>query len=65
MSWPGRLPLVGLSEIAKRVGLKKVSAVANWRVRYDDFPQPVADLSMGPVFWWPHVEAWLKRTGRL
>lgn len=60
----GRLPLVGLKEIAQRAGLKKTSAVANWRIRYDDFPPTVADLGCGPVFWWPQVESWLRKTGR-
>jgi hypothetical protein len=60
----GPLPLVGLKEIAQRAGLKKTSAVANWRIRYDDFPDTVADLGCGPVFWWPQVERWLQKTGR-
>jgi chromosome partitioning protein len=60
-----KLPLVGVSEIARLAGLKKSSAVVNWRIRYDDFPAPVAELDCGPIYWWPHVEAWLRETGRL
>lgn len=59
-----KLPLVGLKEIAQRAGLKRTSVVANWRTRYDDFPDTVADLGCGPVFWWPQVEQWLRETGR-
>jgi len=58
------MPLVGLTEIAQRAGVGN-AAVCNWTVRHEDFPQPIAELHMGPVFWWPHVEQWLKLTGRL
>lgn len=59
-----QMPLVGLREIADATSVG-TTAVANWRVRYEDFPQPVAELYMGPVFWWPHVELWLRRNDRL
>ena len=63
---PGtELPLVGLAEIAHRSGRRKASAVANWRDRYPDFPAPVSELACGPIFWWPHVEVWLRSTERL
>jgi hypothetical protein len=58
------LPLVSLTEIGRRAGVRK-AAVGNWVNRYDDFPEPVAKLQCGPIFWWPHVEAWLRDTGRL
>lgn len=57
--------LVGASEIARRVGVKRPQVVHVWRQRYPDFPQPVATLDMGLVFYWPDVERWAKRTGRL
>ena len=57
------LPLVGPTEIAQRAGVRK-PAVPGWRGRYPDFPQPVAELRTGPVFWWPEVYAWLVLTGR-
>lgn len=60
-----KLPLVGVSEIARLAGLKQSSSVVNWRGRYEDFPEPVAELDCGPIYWWPHVEAWLRETGRL
>jgi chromosome partitioning protein len=40
------------------------SAVTNWRARYDDFPAPLAELECGPVFYWPQVLKWLRKTGR-
>jgi len=59
-----KLPLVGLTEIAQRAGVQK-PVVSGWRTRYTTFPAPVADLTAGPVFWWPQVQAWLKGTGRV
>ena len=35
-------------------------AVANWRVRYDDFPKPVQTLQSGPVWNAEIIEAWLE-----
>jgi hypothetical protein len=58
-----QLPLVGLTEIAQRAGVRK-QAVAMWRTRHPDFPRPVAELHTGAVWWWPHVRSWLRRTGR-
>lgn len=57
------MPLVGLTEIAQRAGVQK-AAVSMWRTRHETFPEPVADLHCGPVFWWPSVEQWLKATNR-
>lgn len=57
---PGRLPLVGVREIALLADVSS-QAVVNWRTRYSDFPEPVAELSNGPVYWQPDVEAWLSR----
>ena len=56
--------LVGVREIAVKAGVGS-SAVCNWAIRYEDFPQPVVVLSFGPVYWWPTIERWLKATGRL
>jgi hypothetical protein len=58
-----QMPLVGYIEIAMRAGVQR-PVVTMWRKRHEDFPQPVADLSLGPVFWWPDVERWLSRSGR-
>lgn len=49
--------LVGHAEIAERLKVR-ADTVHKWRQRYDDFPEPFADLAIGPVFWWPDVEAW-------
>lgn len=57
------LPLVGLIEIARRAGVRR-PVVSDWRRRHADFPKPVAELAVGPVFWWPDVERWLVATGR-
>jgi hypothetical protein len=50
---------VGISEIASRHGTTP-GTIRSWRHRHDDFPAPIADLAMGPVFDWHAVEAWLK-----
>jgi chromosome partitioning protein len=58
--------LVGINEIAVIAGVSR-QAVANWRVRASDFPQPVTELASGPIFRRSQVRSWLrhhKRTGR-
>ena len=52
--------ILGIQEIA---AIAKVSraAVANWRTRFTDFPQPIANLAAGPVFRRDQVLDWLKR----
>ena len=57
--------LVGAAEIARRLGYKRSVYVHNLRSRYDDFPEPVADLSSGLVWVWSDVEKWARATGRL
>jgi hypothetical protein len=59
---PGKLPLAGVREIALLAGVSS-QAVVNWRARRADFPEPVAELSTGPVYWQPDVEAWLASRG--
>lgn len=51
---------LGVSDIARLAGVTK-SAVANWRVRYDDFPEPVEIVSSGPVYDRGAVAEWLTR----
>lgn len=69
VSWVGRKidadDLVGAAEIAKRLGVRKGSVVSDWRQRHRDFPEPVARLAMGHIWYWPDVEAWARRSGRL
>ena len=57
--------LVGTAEIAERLGAKNPELVHDWRRRYDQFPQPVARLRIGLVWYWPEVERWARATGRL
>jgi hypothetical protein len=52
--------MVTLTEIATRLGVHN-SAVANWRVRYSNFPEAVFRLN----YRWSDVAAWLLATGRL
>lgn len=59
-----RLPLLGLIEIGQRACVQR-PVVSTWRRRHADFPVPVADLAVGPVFWGPEVDTWLDRTGRI
>jgi hypothetical protein len=54
-----------VTEIAERLGAATAGRVHDWRRRYPDFPQPVAKLHMGLVWYWPEVERWARRTGRL
>ena len=52
--------LVGVSEIAELADPPVTKqAVANWRVRYDDFPKPVQTLQSGPVWDEEVIKAWL------
>ena len=56
--------MVGAAEIAERMGLSQPKRVHDWRMRYPDFPQPVATLKAGLVWAWPDIEKWAKATGR-
>ena len=57
--------LVGAAEIAERLGLAHTQAVHNWRVRHEDFPEPIRDLEAGLIWYWPDIEEWARDTGRL
>jgi hypothetical protein len=57
--------LVGATEIAERLRLAQSQTVHSWRHRYPDFPEPVARLKQALVWYWPDVERWAKKTGRL
>ena len=52
--------LVGINEIADMARVSR-QAVANWRVRFSNFPQPVADLKAGPIFRKSQIRAWLRK----
>jgi len=51
--------LVGVAEISSRLGVPR-STVSMWDARRatNGFPEPVADLAMGPVYDWSAVKAW-------
>lgn len=51
--------LVGISEIAAMANVTK-QAVANWRIRYDDFPKPAQTLQSGSVWNVEVIQEWLK-----
>lgn len=55
--------LVGINEIAAMAEVT-TQAVANWRTRSSDFPQPLKELAAGPVFRRTQIRAWLKRNNR-
>ena len=52
--------LVDVTEIAQRHGTTP-GTVHSWRRRHPDFPAPVAELAIGPVWEWPAVSAWLSQ----
>ncbi|WP_181778855.1 N-6 DNA methylase [Pseudonocardia pini] len=55
--------LVTAAAVARRAGVGR-AAVANWRKRYPDFPQPVSDAGSGTLYSWQQVEKWLVGTGK-
>jgi transposase-like protein len=57
--------LVGAAEIAGRLGIAQPQTVHSWRRRYEDFPEPIAQLQTALIWAWPDVRAWARRTGRL
>jgi len=54
------MELVGISEVAELAGVTR-QAVVNWRGRYVNFPQPLAELRSGPVWKRDEIIAWLKQ----
>lgn len=57
--------LVGAEEIARRLEVARPQVVYQWRRRLADFPPPVFSLSRASVWYWPDIESWADRTGRL
>lgn len=51
--------LLGLSEVAALLGVSK-QVVANWRLRQEDFPAPIAELKSGPVWQLGQITTWAK-----
>jgi len=56
--------LVGATEIASRIGVKRPQVVHEWRKRHSEFPEPVATLSNGLIWDWREVEHWARATRR-
>lgn len=56
--------LVGVTEIAKRLGVHR-DTVHAWKRRHDGSPSPIAEIEQVLVWNWPDVERWAKATGRL
>lgn len=57
--------LVGATEIAERLGVRRPQVVHDWRRRHAAFPQPVLRLQQALVWYWPEIEKWARTTGRL
>lgn len=52
--------LVGIHEISEMANVTS-QAVANWRARFANFPQPLAELRAGPVFARDEIAKWLEK----
>jgi hypothetical protein len=57
--------LIGADGIAERLHLSRAQVVHVWRARHDDFPTPVYQRGRAILWYWPDVERWARRTGRL
>jgi hypothetical protein len=59
-----RLDLVGIAEAAELLGIKR-SALAERRKRHTSFPEPVAELRCGPVWFRAQIEHYQLTEARL
>ena len=59
--------LVDAHGVAALLNLSNRKAVAVYRGRYADFPEPVVDMGTGRCLLWlrADIEKWAKQTGRL
>lgn len=56
LMWP-LIDLAGIGDLATKY--KRGSAtIANWRIRYEDFPAPLTHISGAPVFSYQQVAKW-------
>lgn len=60
---PDPTSLLGVSEIAHRLGVK-ANTVSQWRLRNIGFPDPLVTLSMGPVWYAEDIDEWQARRKR-
>ena len=56
MTNPQKPTLLGMTELAELYGVSRQTATG-WR-RQTDFPKPIADLAMGPVWDLEDLKAW-------
>lgn len=54
---------VGLADIAQRLGVERQTA-KTWKLR-KLLPEPAWHASGSPLWDWPDIERWAKKTGRL
>ena len=54
------MDLLGLAEVAELAGVSP-QAVANWKTRYRNFPNPITVLKGGPVWRREDIVAWLRQ----
>lgn len=57
--------LVSSTEVAERLGVKRLQVVHDWRRRHPEFPTPVLELGRTLIWYWPEVKAWAQKTERL
>jgi len=56
--------LINAAEVASVLGLAHREAIATYRRRYPDFPQPVISKGTCVMWYQPDIEAWAVATGR-
>jgi predicted DNA-binding transcriptional regulator AlpA len=56
--------LINASEVASVLGLAQREAIATYRRRYSDFPEPVIKKGTCVLWLLQDIEAWAKSTGR-
>lgn len=53
----GPFDYAGIAEVAEYLGVSK-QTVVNWRRSFDDWPQPIATLAMGPIYRLCDIRDW-------
>lgn len=56
------MSVLGLAEVAELLSVSK-QAIANWRSRREDFPEPIATLKSGPIWNYDAIVDWANREG--
>lgn len=55
-SW-ALVDMAGIGDLAKKYGVIPAT-VCNWAKRYDDFPEPLITISVGPIYSFKQVAKW-------